>query len=318
VSEARDLSRAALKGIGYDDAEAGIITDHVIDAALCGYEYSGLPKILSIPEHPRFHRPRRPLSIIHETPVSCLYDGGNNVGMIAVYRAAKAAIQKAAGFGIAAVAVTNSWYSGRSAYFVEMIARSDLVAIHVAGSFPFVAPLGGKTAVLGTNPIAFGLPGEEGPISFDMGTSAFMGTDLLLHQRLGRPLPEGVAIDADGNATRDPTAALGGALLTFGGHKGYGLSFMVQALALLGGAGLTPAQEDGYVFLVMRPDLLVPMADYKRELAALIRRIKNTPRQPGVDEILIPSERSARARKRNLQEGLTIDREVYEALQQLC
>src|SRR5436190_1651135 len=95
VDEARALGERALRGIGYDAEEAQIIADHVIDAALCGYEYSGLAKILNIPEHPRFAQPRRPMTILRETEVSALYDGGNNNGMIAMYHAARAAIASA-------------------------------------------------------------------------------------------------------------------------------------------------------------------------------------------------------------------------------
>src|SRR5437588_6008123 len=123
VDEARGLSERALRAIGYGAEEAHIIADHVIDAALCGYEYSGLAKILNIPEHRRFALPRRPMRILHETEVSALYDGGNNVGMVAMYHAANAAIAKAAAHGISLVGVTDSWMSGRSAYFVEMIAK---------------------------------------------------------------------------------------------------------------------------------------------------------------------------------------------------
>src|ERR1044071_9083395 len=134
VEEARALGEGALRGIGYDAEEARIIADHVIDAALCGYEYSGLAKILNIPEHPRFAQPRRPITIVPETEVSALYDGGNNNGMVAMYHAANAAIAKAAAHGISVIGVSDSWMSGRSAYFVEMIARAGLVAIHTASS----------------------------------------------------------------------------------------------------------------------------------------------------------------------------------------
>src|SRR5947207_7843258 len=140
VDEARALGERALRGIGYDVEEARIIADHVIDAALCGYEYSGLAKLLNIPEHRRFQLPRRPMRILHETPVSALYDGGNNCGMLAMYHAANAAIAMAAAHGISVIGVTGSWMSGRSAYFVEMIAKADLVAIHTASSGCAVAP----------------------------------------------------------------------------------------------------------------------------------------------------------------------------------
>jgi LDH2 family malate/lactate/ureidoglycolate dehydrogenase len=318
VDEARALGERALLGIGYDGDEARIIADHVIDAALCGYEYSGLAKILNIPEHRRFAQPRRPIKILHETAVSALYDGGNNNGMVAMYHAARATIAKAAAHGIAIVGVTDSWMSGRSAYFVEMIARADLVAIHTASSGAAVAPHGGTRPVLGTNPIAFALPGADGPLVLDMGTSAFMGTDLALRVRLGTPLPEGVAIDRDGRPTRDAEAARQGALLPFGGHKGFGLGLIVQAFGLLGGASLIPGHDDGYVFIAFRPDLLVPLADLKRELGALIDRVKAVPPLPGFAEIRIPGEQSAKNRERLLREGLEIDRLVYDRLTALA
>ena len=323
VEEARALGERALRGIGYDDEEARIIADHVIDAALCGYEYSGLAKILNIPEHPRFAQPRRPITIVHETEVSALYDGGNNNGMVAMYHAANAAIAKAAAHGISVIGVSDSWMSGRSAYFVEMIARAGLVAIHTASSGGAVAPHGGSQPVLGTNPIAFAFPGEDGPLVLDMGTSAFMGTDLALRVRLGTPLPEGVAIDRDGNPTRDAKAARDGALLPFGGHKGFGLGLIVAAFGLLGGGALGAntnggGKTDGYVFIAFRPDLLVPLADLQRELAALIARVKAVPPLPGFSEIRIPGEQSARNRARLAREGLDIDRLVLDRLTALA
>jgi LDH2 family malate/lactate/ureidoglycolate dehydrogenase len=314
VAEARGLGERALRGIGYDGKEARIIADHVIDAALCGYEYSGLAKILNIPEHRRFQQPHRPMRILHETEVSALYDGGNNVGMVAMYHAANAAIAKAAAHGISIIGVTDSWMSGRSAYFVEMIARADLVAIHTASSGASVAPHGGTRPVLGTNPIAFALPSADGPLVLDMGTSAFMATELQLRARLGQQLPGGVAIDRHGHPTRDADEARRGALLPFGGHKGFGLGLIVQAFGLLGGAALVPGNDDGYVFIAFRPDLLVPLAELRRELGALIARVKAVPCQPGVAEIRIPGEQSARNRQRLLRDGIDIDRLVHDRL----
>jgi LDH2 family malate/lactate/ureidoglycolate dehydrogenase len=142
VGEARELAERAMRGIGYDQEEARIVADHAIDAALCGYEYSGLAKLLNIPEHRRFKQPRRPISVVRETELSTLYDGGNNVGMLALYHATRGAIAQASARGVAIVGVTNSWMSGRSAYYVEMIANAGLVGIHTAGSAPSVAPPG--------------------------------------------------------------------------------------------------------------------------------------------------------------------------------
>src|ERR1700733_13844981 len=207
VDEARSLGERALRGAGYEPEEARIVTDHVIDAALCGYEYSGLAKILNVPEHRRFGLPRPPLRILRETEVSALYDGGNNNGMLALYHVAKATIEKAKAHGIALVGVTNTWMSGRNASFVE---------IHPASRGGAVAPLGGVKPILGTNPIAFAIPTEEGPLILDMGTSAFMATELQLRVRRNEPLPEGVAIDREGRPTTDPAEAQAGAARAVG------------------------------------------------------------------------------------------------------
>lgn len=318
VAEAREHGERALRGIGYDAEEARIVADHVIDAALCGYEYSGLAKILNIPEHRRFKRPRQPIRVIRETAASVMLDGGNNVGMLVMYHAARAAIEKAAAHGVAVVGATNSWMSGRSAYYCEMIAQAGLVGIHTASSARHVAPFGGAGPALGTNPIAFGLPSARGPVVLDMGTSAFMGTELALRERLGQLLPEGVAVDRDGHPTRDPKSAREGALLPFGGYKGFGLAFMVQALGVLAGSAMDPDKDDGYLFVVIKPDLLVPLDDLKRDVGALIDRVKAVPRQPGVDEIRIPGERGFRSRERLLRDGIEIDRLVYDALAALA
>ena len=318
VDEARSLGERAMRGIGYDAEEAAIVTDHVIDAALCGYEYSGLAKLLNVPEHRRWKLPRSAIKPLHETAVSALYDGGNNNGMLALYHIAKATIAKAAAHGIALVGVTNTWMSGRNAYFVEMIAREGLVAIHTASSGGAVAPLGGLKPILGTNPIAFAIPTDDGPLILDMGTSAFMATELQLRVRRNEPLPEGVAIDRDGKPTTDPAAAQAGALLPFAGYKGFGLGLVVQALGVLGGAGMIDGAVDGYLFIAFRPDLLIPLEQCKREVSALIERVKAVPRAPGVAEIRIPGEQSARNRARLTHAGLDIDQLVYDELHRMA
>src|SRR5688572_33217863 len=92
AAEARDLSERALRANGYSEAEARILADHMLDAALCGYEYSGLPKVLGTIEHPKGRQPRQPMRAIHETAVSVLYDGGNTVGMVTVYQDRKSVV----------------------------------------------------------------------------------------------------------------------------------------------------------------------------------------------------------------------------------
>jgi LDH2 family malate/lactate/ureidoglycolate dehydrogenase len=314
VDEARELAERVLRRNGYDAEEARVLADHMLDAALCGYEYSGLPKILNTIEHPKAREPRTPMRALHETDVSVLYDGGNNTGMLTMYRATQAAIEKAGRRSFSVVGVTNTWTSGRSAYYVEMIARAGLIGIHTVSAEPHVAPPGGTRAALGTNPIAFGFPTAGNPLVIDIGTAAFMYSDLAYRARVGALLPEGVAIDAEGRPTRDPVAAQIGALLPFGGHKGYGLTLAMQVLGVFAGSGFNASRDYGYLIMAMKPDLLVPLEKFRQEVSELVARVKATPRQPGVEEIRIPSERSFRERARHLREGISIDRSIYDAL----
>jgi L-2-hydroxycarboxylate dehydrogenase (NAD+) len=291
VAEARALAERAMRGIGYDPEEARILADHTLDAALCGYEYSGLPKLLNVAEHPRLAAPRGPLRVLRETSVSVLFDGGNQNGMVGMYHATRAAIERAKPHG--------------------------LIAVHTVAAHPLVVPLGGARPALGTNPIAFGFPMAGDPLVIDLGTSAFMGTDLQFRQRLDLPLPEGAAIDERGCPTTDAEAARRGALLPFGGHKGYALALAMHALGVLCGGAASPAR-DGYLVIAFRPDLFVPLDDYERALAAEIAAIKATPRRDGVDEIRIPGERAYRERARRMREGLEIDRRIHDALRGLA
>jgi LDH2 family malate/lactate/ureidoglycolate dehydrogenase len=322
VPEARALGEAAMRGAGYDANDARILTDHVLDAALCGYEYSGLPKLLNVVDYPAFRQPRRPIRVMRETAATALLDGGNNTGMVAAYRAAEATIQRADAGGLAIVVLANAWMTGRSAYYCEMIARAGLVVIHTVASPPAVAPFGGARSALGTNPIAFGFPTASDPLVIDMGTSAFMGTDLQYRARLGIALPEGVALGPDGSPTTDAATARLGTLLPFGGpdggYKGFGLALAMDALGALT-AGMRPADAiSGYVFIAFKPDLFLPLEEYRREVSRRIDMIKATPRQAGLAEIRIPGERGYATRARLLREGIVIDRKIDNALKRLA
>ena len=316
VDDARSLGERALQRIGFSHDEAQIMTAGQIDAELCGYPALGLARILTISEHVNFRKPRSAIRIEHETPVSARMDGGNYPGFYAVYRAAQMAIEKAQTSRFAVVGMRNCWMSGRSAYYVEKIARAGFACAHFACSDGVVAPLGGRKPALGTNPMAFSLPGEPDPFVVDIATSATNTGDVILAGRLNQLLADGVAIDAEGNPTRDPTAAIAGSILTFGGHKGFALSLMTQAMGLMAGTALTNGKsaDFGFLFVVFDPELLMPLPQFKQHLAALIAQIKATPLQPGVGEIRIPSERAFAQRRRSRAKGFMMTQRIYQRI----
>jgi LDH2 family malate/lactate/ureidoglycolate dehydrogenase len=318
-ADATAVGMRALKALGYSADEAKIIVDQLIDNALCGYRFASLPRILAIATDPKHLKGRQPIKIDHETPLSALMNGGNNVGYVTCYRAAILAAEKAKKSGFASVGVYNSYYSGRNAYFVEQIVKQGLVAFHIASAQPRVLPIGGKRPALGTNPLCIGFPSDNGPVIFDMGTAALMWGDVMLHAHIDEPLPAGIGFDKDGNPSTDAAAVLEGGVVPFGGHKGYVLSMAVQALGLLAGSAFATGkvQDYGFLFWVMDPQLMLPGGEFKAQMAELVQKIKATPKRSGVEEIRIPSERAYRERERRRGEGLVFDRKVIDSLNAL-
>ena len=319
VEEASELGMQALRRLGYTADEAKITTEHLIDNALCGYRFAGLPRILAIAQTARAKNPRFPVKVTHETPASALIDGGNNIGYIAALRGTEIAIEKAKVTGFAAVGVYNSFFSGRNAYYAEKIANAGFVTIHTATALSRVLPPGGTKPALGPNPICVGFPSTQGPVIVDMGTASIMWGEVVLLAHLGQELPAGIGFDANGRATRDANEVIHGGVAPFGGHRGYALSFAVQALGLLAGSALGPGKgtDFAFLFLVLDPKMLIPGDKFPQQMTELVTRIKATPRQPGVDEIRIPSERAFREREQRRLQGIVLDRAVVDSLRAL-
>jgi LDH2 family malate/lactate/ureidoglycolate dehydrogenase len=318
-AQARTVAMRALGRCGYDTESATIVTDQLVDNALCGYSFASLPRILTIAEEARNRQARTEPFIVRETPSSALVDGGNTIGYIAAFRGAEIAARKAKENGLSIVGVFNSFYSGRNAWFVEHIVKHDLVAIHTSSASPRVLPPGSKVPLLGTNPISIGFPSMSGPIVWDIGTASVMWGDVQLMARLGHELPEGTGFDQDGNPTRDASKVLQGGVAPWGGHKGYGLSFCIQALGLIAGAALGRGvvNDYGFLFIAIDPGLTQPDNAFQRQMSELVETIKALPKQDGVDEIRIPSERAFQERARRRVEGIVVEQKIVDMLEAL-
>src|SRR5215213_70379 len=212
VADARGLVDRAMRALGHEPHEAARIADHLIDCELRGVHYGGLPRALSIAERAaRLGIGHRPIRVEKDTPVSARIDGGDRIGYVVAHQATRIAIAKAQASGIAIVGANNTWYTGMLSYYAEMAAADRLVTMIASNASPWVAPHRASEGRLGTNPICFGFPSSDDPVIWDIGTSAIMHAEVMLAHRLGDQLPDGVAYDAAGRATRDPAAALDGA-----------------------------------------------------------------------------------------------------------
>ncbi len=146
------------------------------------------------------------------------------------------AVSAARDNGIASFAVANAHTCTSLGFFTEQIAAHGLIGIGMTNASPVVAPPGGNTAVIGTNPIAMTVPGDHGPrMHFDFSTSAVALGKITMAKAAGQTIPLGWAVDENGQPTTDPEAALKGALVSAGGYKGWGFGLMVELLA----AGMT-------------------------------------------------------------------------------
>jgi LDH2 family malate/lactate/ureidoglycolate dehydrogenase len=317
VAEAQALAEEALRGLGLDREEARIVATHLVDASMWGYEFAGLPRILVIAGRPELKQPRTPIAIVKETPASALLDAGNNLGYVALLRAVEVALEKVRKAGIAIVGLRNTWFSGRNAYYMEKIARAGFAAISIGSSTPTVVPPGAVRKALGTNPLTIALPGKLDPVIFDTGTAAVMSGEVLMKAFLGEDFPEVVGIDKHGTPTRAARDIAEGGVFPFGGHRGYGLSIAIQALGLIAGARVRNGDvcDFAHLFIAFDPGLFMPVEQFTAELEELLTRIRGLPRQPGVAEIRIPSERGFREREIRRRQGIVVKKQVVERLQ---
>ncbi len=306
IKDARMLVERCMRKVGYEQADAALITDHLIDAELRGQGYAGLERAFSVIEKVRNSSlPTTPISITHETPISALIDGGGNVGYLVGHRATSIAIEKAKINGIGITGASNTWYTGMLAYYMEMATTQNLVSIAAGSSAWRVAPHGSNEARHGTNPLAFGFPSLGDPVILDFAVSALMVSEATQRMRNGEFLPNGLAFDKNGTPTIDPAEALAGAFSVWGGPKGSGLGLCIQLFGLLCKGGVIPnAFSDCSLFtIVMQPDLLISSEQLKRQVSEYAEIVRNSTAFDPNTSVRMPFDRSAKQRKENLQRG---------------
>lgn len=171
--------------------------------------------------------------IVHDAPAAVRVDAEFGFAQWAFAAGFDTAVSAARDNGVCAYSIEHSHTCTSLGYFTEQFAAVGLLAIGATNSSARVAPLGGSTPLLGTNPLAMAVPARTGGVAFqfDFSTSAIALGKITMAAEAGESIPIGWAVDADGNDTTDPHDALRGSILPTGGHKGYGLGLMVEVLA---------------------------------------------------------------------------------------
>lgn len=291
VSDLREKVLAGVAKLGYKNDDAKTIADVLLYAQLRGNNQGitkiatgGVPKAEGVEEY----------KVVKQNKCGALVSGGH--AMVATKNAAKLATELAAEHGVGIVGSNHTFTSsGAIGFFARQIADAGYIGFVCVGTPPFVAPTGSAEPKLGTNPLSYAFPTNEGSVVFDTATAAMAYFGVVEAKLKGEPLPEGVGFDSDGNPTTDAVKALDGSVSTFAGHKGFGLSLLVQ---LLGGAFVDAAFVEankgkgaGTFVLAIDPGLLVGKDQFLQGAGELIKQIKSAKPLPGQTGVLVPGER---------------------------
>ncbi len=255
-------------------------------------------------------------------------DANNGMGVSAALFAMALCVERAQKTGVCFAAVRGSNHFGYAAYFTQYAARQDMIGVAMANAPAAMAPIGGKTAVLGTNPLSVAIPASRRPLVLDMATSEVARGKVTLAKKEGRPIPAGWGIDAEGHSVTDPAKVV--TVLPFGGAKGYAISLIIEILcSCLSGAknGQTMGsfydfsgkhQDAGFFVGAINPGAILPAAQFKTRVDDLMESIKAAPRAQGCDEIFIPGEIEARNAAKAALEGIALGPAVVSELEKLA
>jgi L-2-hydroxycarboxylate dehydrogenase (NAD+) len=304
IDSIKNISYQILSKIGVPNDDAEIIVNSILYAHQRGKGTHGMGRL---PIYARkikegLMTAETKFCAIKDNVAVSLYDAQHGFGQVAAYKGMEIAIEKARNYGIGAVGVRHSNSFGTAGFFLELAAKNNMIAFIFANASPAIAPTGGKMPIFGTNPIGIGFPGgnDKPAVILDMATSDVARSKIRLAAKNGEPIPIGWALDSDGNPTTDPIEALKGSMVPVGGHKGFGLSLIVDVIAglLIGSAfggdvkplNLKDALSDcGHFILAINIDSFIDFTEYLDKMDYLTKRVKECGEE---SHIYLPGEHS--------------------------
>lgn len=334
VALLRGLGVDILMASGLDHHLASIVAASLVTADARSIASHGMVRLL--PEYVRrieqgSTNPTPNIQVVSRDESVALLDADGAPGQVAGTTAIQMAVDMARERGLAAVGVRNSSHFGMGALYVEQVAAEGMIGIAMTNATPNMPPAGGRGRFLGTNPIAIGIPRvNEDPIVLDMSTSVVARGKIVMAEKEGRPIPDGWAIDKDGNPTADPSEALAGAVLPMAGYKGAGLALIIDIFSgVLTGAAFgahvvdlydtgPSYQNVGHFFLAIQVGALMPLDTFHARLEDYVEELRAQPRQPGVDRIYLPGELEFAAARHAEAEGIPVSPEGWAELHELA
>jgi LDH2 family malate/lactate/ureidoglycolate dehydrogenase len=327
----RTFVRQVFDDAGCAPAVARDMAECMVQTNLWGIDSHG---VIRVPEyHARFRsgamNANPVITSLRESGGIEILDADNGPGYSAGRAAMSRAIDKAAAGHLSMVGVINSNHCGATALYTRMAADRGLIGVAMTNVAPNMAMPGISTPVTGNNPLAVAVPTfGDFPFSLDISLSAVAGGKLLLAARKGEPIPEGWAVDASGQPTTDPKAGFDGYLLPMGGHKGFGLSLLVDILCgvLTGGSFQNQVKsmyrypddpsKTAHLMMVIDPLALMGREAFRDRMAEFVGNLRALPAGEGT-EMLLPGEIEYRTEQKRLAQGIPLPAAVATELKRI-
>ena len=334
--------RDAFGAFGFSEEESGEITDVLLKADLYGIESHGMQRMVRYHkgiEKGTIHPEARP-EVVFETPVSAVIDGHSGMGQLISIFAMKKAIEKAKTTGVGIVTVRESNHFGIAGYYAKMAADEGLLGMACTNSEAIMVPTFGRKAMLGSNPIAVAMPADPYPFFFDCSTTVVTRGKLEMYNKMGKPLPEGWALDKNGHPSTDAPDVLanivaknGGGIMPLGGssevsgsHKGYGYGMICELFSSIFSLGVTSDKcctfpdRTGicHGFMAMDPAVFGDPQAIRDHLSQYLEELRESPKADGQDRIYTHGEKEVFAEQERRKNGIPVNDNTMVELADLC
>lgn len=320
----------AFMKFGFKEEEARIITDVLLLSDLYGIESHGMQRLV------RYHKGIEKgmikidavPEIVHETPVSAVIDAHDAMGQLVSHRAMTMAIEKAKKTGMAIVSVRNSNHFGIAGYYAKMACDQGLMGMAMTNSEAIMVPTFARMAMIGSNPIAVALPANPYPFFFDASTTVVTRGKLEVYNKMGKPLPEGWALNKDGHPSTDAKDVLsnivakngggimplGGSTETLGSHKGYGYGMLCEIFCSVFSQG-TPSSHVNvggksgtcHGFMAVDPHVFGDPEAIKAHFSAFLQELRDAPKADGQPRIYTHGEKEVFAYEDRMKNGIDVN-----------
>ena len=324
----RELSYKLLRGLGICEEDSRIGSEVLLSSDIRGVDSHGVARL-------QLYYRRLKKDLINRTPnltrikdlgSTVVLDADNGLGVCTAPKAMKLCIERAKEYGVATVVTRNTNHFGIAGHYALMASDANMISLIGANTTPFMAPFGGCERLIGTNPLAMGIPGGKFAIILDMATSLVPVGKLQIAIRKGEKIPLDWLVAKDGRPTDNPKDLWeGGALLPMAGPKGYGLAVMIDMLAgILAGAAIGRDIGDlllddrperiGHFMMAIDIDRFMPIETFKVAVDGYIDMIKGSTPAEGVKEIFLPGEIEINKTKDRMVNGIPLNPVVAQSL----